>query len=604
MTNTIADLVQPDAESHVSRGALNAENGRVHAAIEEFRTALRLDPRDVSARIQLADLLLDQCQPRQAGQILLEAQAQAASAIEQNTPAAGVASAFKDIVRLVDAVRHYRAALDLSPRQASIHSGLARALRMQGQVDAAIEHLGIAIDLDARSETARAGMADVLLTVGRVEESIEHLRNLVAMRPDLDNLHSSLLLALHYRELCTPRELFEEHRRFGERPGLSDGNSWYPEHRNRHLSRPLRIAYISSDFRAHSVAYFIEPLIENHERRDFHVTCYSKVAVADAVTARLKRKADHWRDVRGFRTNDLVNAIRADEIDILVDLAGHTLGNSLRALSRRAAPIQVSYLGYPNTTGVPAIDYRLTDSWADPGPEADALCTEELVRLGPGFLCYRPPEDAPPVRDLPAGIDAPITFGSFNNLNKLSPEVIACWAALLKLVPKSRLVLKAGGFGHAAAREHIHSQFLAHGVGLERLQLIAQDPSLRSHLERYNEIDIALDTFPYNGTTTTCEAAWMGVPVLTLAGRTHVSRVGVSLLSQLGLPELIAGSVVQYVELAVGLSRDRERLATMRREMRTRMSRSSLTDPVATTKSVEEAYRKMWRTWVGTQSPS
>jgi predicted O-linked N-acetylglucosamine transferase (SPINDLY family) len=568
------------------------------AAEAELRAAVRLEPCNATARVQLADALIRQCHSRQAGQVLLQAQLESTSSAWDGSDTGEVAWAFKDVVRLVEAVKNYRAALELEPDNPGAHTRLAGALRLQGQLDECIQQFRTAVALDPDSDFARAGLADALLAVGEVEESVQQLQDLVDRRPELDSLHSSLLLALHYRALRTPAELFEEHTRYGDRHACfkSDPSRW--SRYNRDPERPLRIGYISPDFRTHSVAYFVEPIVKAHDRSEFRLYCYSNVIRADATTERFKSMADVWRDVNGMTNSQVADLIRSDELDILVDLAGHTLGNKLRALARRAAPIQVSYLGYPNTTGVPAIDYRLTDAWADPDGHTEALHTERLVRLDTGFLCYRPPEYAPAVGPLPAGADGPITFGSFNNLSKLSPEVVATWAELLRCAPGSKLMLKAGALGFAATRAHMLSRFRACGVSDERLHLVTQDASPRDHLERYNQVDIALDTFPYNGTTTTCESLWMGVPVVSLAGPTHVSRVGVSLLSQVGVPDLIARSREDYVEIARGLASDRGRLMAMRSGLREAMARSLLTDAEATTRAIEKAYRQMWRNWV------
>jgi protein O-GlcNAc transferase len=594
----VEPIADASVDAYIQQGAAQAEAGDLELATITFKAAVRIDPHYAPAHAHLADVLVRQCEPRQAGQVLVQAQLERRPSLVPTEASAEVASAFKDVVRLVEAIKHYRTALELTPDDAVIRTSLAGALRMQGHLDEAIEQFQLAITAGGGSDFARAGLADVLLTVGRVEESIEHLQHLVDTRPDLETLHSTLLLALHYGELCTPAQMVDEHRRYGRRHAATADTGWRPGVYDRDPDRRLRIGYLSPDFRNHSVAYFIEPLIEAHDRSQVEVICYAKVARPDATTRRLMARADAWRDVYGLSSPELVEAIRADRIDILVDLAGHTLGDSLCALARRTAPVQATYLGYPNCTGVPTIDYRITDRWTDPEGESDMLSTEQLVRTEGGFLCYRPPEYATPIALLPAGVDErQITFGSFNNLNKLSPQVITAWATLLKRVPRSRLVLKAAGLRYAAAREYVHERFQAQGIGAERLELAGQDAAPADHLLRYNRIDIALDTFPYNGTTTTCEALWMGVPVVTLAGRTHVSRVGVSLLSVLNMPELIADSPADYVELAVELAADSRRVVALRSDLRRRMMNSRLTDAPAAARAMEQAYRRMWRTW-------
>jgi predicted O-linked N-acetylglucosamine transferase (SPINDLY family) len=356
----------------------------------------------------------------------------------------------------------------------------------------------------------------------------------------------------------------------------------------------LHIGYVSPDFRAHSVAFFFEPLLEKHSKSSFRIFCYSDVMRPDFVTRRLQPLASVWRDVRHLSDKQLAAQIQADGIDILVDLAGHTAGNRMSVFTRRPAPVQVSWLGYPNTTGLSAMDYRLTDSWADPPGETESLHTETLVRLPGGFLCYDPHNDSV-TESVSRDENGPITFGSFNNLAKVTPEVISVWSALLTQVPDARLLLKTKPLRDEAVREHVYSLFREQGIARDRVELTGWVPGRGDHLGLYSRVDIGLDTFPYNGTTTTCEALWMGVPVITLAGHVHAGRVGVGLLSQVGLTELIARDRADYVALAGQLAGDRDRLAALHGGLRTRVSASALCDARAFAGHVEAAYRNMWR---------
>ncbi len=314
------------------------------------------------------------------------------------------------------------------------------------------------------------------------------------------------------------------------------------------------------------------------------------------MTRELQRITDGWCSTVGKTDLEIARTIRADAIDVLVDLAGHTGSNRLRVFGCRPAPVQVTYLGYPDTTGLRSMDYRLTDAWADP-PGGESYHTEELVRLPGGFLCYSPAPGSPPVSEPPFLASGDITFGSFNNLAKLSPELLETWAAILKEVPGSRLLLKSKGFLGPGVRERYRRMLAVHGVDPARLELIPWSLTLEHHLMAYSRVDIALDTFPYNGATTSCEALWMGVPVITLRGQSHAGRVGTSLLQSLGMPELIAGNGAQYVTLATGLVRDRERLAGLRRGLRKRMAGSALCDARRLCREVEAAFRAMWRRW-------
>jgi len=312
---------------------------------------------------------------------------------------------------------------------------------------------------------------------------------------------------------------------------------------------------------------------------------------------RLKSLVEHWHDISAIDDASLAEQIREDGIDILVDLAGHTAGGRLQTFARKPAPVQVAWLGYPCTTGLAAMDYRITDAYADPAGVSEAHYSETLFRLPDTFDCYGPPRDAPEVGYLPAIAQGHVTFGSFNNLAKLSAEVRALWARLLLAVPGSRLLLKSVPLADAAARQRLIGDFAAHGVGEERLILAAAEATHFSHLKRYHEVDIGLDPFPYNGVTTSFEAMWMGVPVVTLAGSGFISRMGVTMLTNLGMTELIADTPQGYVETAARLAGDIDRLAALRAGLRDRMAKSPLTDARRFTLNLESAYRQMWAEW-------
>jgi len=319
------------------------------------------------------------------------------------------------------------------------------------------------------------------------------------------------------------------------------------------------------------------------------------VARPDATTERLRGLSDGWVDVRGLDDTALAARIRDDGIDILVDLGGHTGGNRLLVFAREPAPVQVSYLGYPATTGLEAIGYRLTDARADPPGVADDFHGEALIRLNRCFLCYGTPDDAPEVAPRPA--DGPITFGSFNHLPKVTPEVVATWCRILDRVAGARLILKAKGLASAVTRDRVRALFADHGIAPERVETIAWLPAPGDHLALYGRVDIALDSFPYNGTTTTCEALWMGVPVVTLAGDRHAGRVGASLLATVGRDDLITATRDDYVARAVALAADADGRAAARRDLRERVRRSPLGDAAGLATEIEAAYRAMWRRW-------
>jgi predicted O-linked N-acetylglucosamine transferase (SPINDLY family) len=300
----------------------------------------------------------------------------------------------------------------------------------------------------------------------------------------------------------------------------------------------------------------------------------------------------------GKKDEEVAKLIRRDRIDILVDLAGHTGDNRLFVFAYKPAPVQVSWLGYPNTTGLQAIDYRLTDAVADPAGEADSLHSEKLVRLKNGFLCYRPSPAAPGIAPLPCLEKGHITFGSFNNISKTSPAVVKTWAEIMRLVPNAHLILKCTQFADKGTRDRYTRLFNDEGIAQDRIRLLAKLPKTEDHLDLYGQVDIGLDPFPYNGTTTTCEALWMGVPVVTMLGERHAGRVGASIMHQVGMTELlVAGDVNAYVNKALFLAGDVHRLAELRRNLRSRLANSPLCDARSFAENIENEYRKMWQRW-------
>jgi len=402
---------------------------------------------------------------------------------------------------------------------------------------------------------------------------------------------------MNYEESSQER-IFRESRHFEASQAGVLASARRPFANDRDPQRVLRVGYVSADFRRHSVAYFLRGLVASHDRERVRVYCYSNVERADAVTAEFQLLADEWRPVTGLPDEAMAELVRADGIDILVDLGGHTGGNRLLVFARKPAPIQVSWLGYPNTTGLQAIDYRLTDEIADPPGEADALHTEALVRLPGGFLCFRPGIAVAGAAVTPrdAGADR-MTFGSFNTLSKVTSDVIRAWAEVLNGIPGSRLLIKSETLDEAGARSRITGAFAAHGVEPERIELLPWIEDYAQHMALYSRVDVALDTFPYNGTTTTCEALWMGVPVVTLRGNRHAARVGASVLYHAGLPQWIAESEPGYIALATGSAADLPALRLSRPAIAERVRTSVLTNQARFTDELEGVYRRIWATY-------
>ena len=493
---------------------------------------------------------------------------------------------------------HLRRALEIEPRSPHANYNLAVVLRRRGHLGAAAGHYRAALAADPGHAAAVAALGTVIRAWGKSEEAEPYFRRALEIDPEMWTAHANILLNLQALPDRAAADVFAEHRAWAARYAAPLAPESARHDNDRDPERRLRIGYVSPDFHDHSVAFFIEPPLEAHDREHVEIFCYADDDVADAVTERLRGHADHWRSLVDVDDAGLAEMVRADRIDILVDLTGHTAKSRLLAFARRPAPVQVSYLGYPDTTGMDQIDYRLTDALADPDGVTDPFHSECLVRLPQGFLCYRPPDDAPPVGRLPALAAGRFTFGSFNNLSKITSRTIAVWADVLKAVDGARLIVKSRGLVDEAVRRDLLAAFARRGVDAERIDLYGAIADRRAHLDLYNSIDIALDSFPYNGATTTCEALWMGVPVITLAGERHAGRVGNSILGRVGLADLVAADARAYVTLATELAGDRERLADLRRGLRERVSSSPLADARGFTRALEEAYRTMWRDWV------
>lgn len=475
-------------------------------------------------------------------------------------------------------------------------------LRQLGRLSDAMQDLRALIETDPRDARAHAGLAGLYKDEGRINDALAHGRKAVELDPGNAEFHGNLIMNMHYGEGIAPSEVFDAHRAWGLAHAASAHkstrlvNSPDPE-------RALRIGYFSPDFKEHSVAYFIAPILAHHNRARCTVFCYSNLPPEreDPMTEQLRVRADVWREISAMTDDDAAALVGADGIDILVDLAGHTAGNRLGVFARRAAPVQMTWIGYPGTTGVPAMDYRLTDAVADPDPNADRNYTEKLLRIPQGFLCYAPPPKTPEPAPPPHESKGFVTFGSFNNLAKLNDSLMRWWAAILDAIPDSRLVLKAGALADDTVRARIHASFSRLGIDIRRIELLSWVPTAAGHLGHYGQVDVALDTFPYNGTTTTCEALWMGVPVVTRSGMTHASRVGASLLSNIGLSELIADTADRYVEVAVALAHDLSRMRELRKTLRDRMRGSPVMDGRGFCDRLETCYRDAWWRWCSNQ---
>jgi len=473
--------------------------------------------------------------------------------------------------------------------------------RSMNQNTLAIEHFSKAIQLKPNAPAVLNNLGLCLMKVGRAVGAIDLFRNVVAADPQHAHAYSNLLLHLNYLPNTSRSEMFEEAKTWAS---IQVPSSLARQRHDNVLQpdRKLRIGYISPDFKEHSVMFFFESLLLGHNRECFEIYGYGNVQNSDSVTESAIERFDFYRNIMAVSHKDVAELIEADKIDILVELAGHTMRNSLRVLARKPAPIQVSYLGYPNTTGMSQIDYRLTDALADNEEQPDYY-TEELISLPNGFLCYNPGDVQPTVMALPASINDFITFGCFNNISKINPELMKLWIPILNALPSSRLMLKFGEVGDTQVKEYYLNLFQDLGLANARERIVLANwlPSPK-HLELYNSVDIALDTYPYNGTTTTCQALLMGVPVISLMGQAHASRVGFDILSRLGLQFFAAQTDTDYVNKAIALASNPEALTKLRATMRQRLAASPLCNYRLITHDIETAYRKMWRDYCNSQT--
>lgn len=593
--------------------------GRMDEAQTHYLKALEIEPGFARARSNLASLQSHQGQ-------FDDAITSNRHALEQQPDDAGIHHNLGELLQkkgqLMEALSHYDAALRLLPDFAEAHNHRGTVLQLLGHFDEAENaysralalqpnyayahlHLGnlhqecgrfeAALNTYNRALTCQSEMAEAwnniggcLLLSGQYRQSIEAHGKALTLQPDNQAMASNHLLALNYDPGQTVHTLAAAHRQWGNAFPRTTPGTPHPMR----AGRRLRIGYVSPDFRTHSVAYFIEPVLLAHDPARFEVFCYAEVLTPDTTTQRLRETVPHWRDTCGLSDETVAGEIRQDKIDILVDLAGHTQRNRLGVFALHPAPVQISYLGYPNTTGLATMDYRLTDARADP-PGQDDSYTEQLYRLPAGFLCYRPPHDAPAVVPSPSEANGYITFASFNNLAKVNEDVITAWAEILRDVPRSRLRLKNRAFGDASVRHRYITQFENHGINAKRLHMSGLAHDISSHLALYGEVDIALDTFPYNGTTTSCEALWMGVPIISRIGDRHAGRVGISLLHRLGLEPLCAPDLNSYVALAIKLANNPDKLHIMRDNLRQLMM-ISLCDAPTFTHQIEQAYTDIW----------
>ncbi|MCC6301855.1 MAG: tetratricopeptide repeat protein [Gammaproteobacteria bacterium] len=580
----------PTVRHHLGDAFFRA--GRTEEAIVSYRDALRINSKYSEAQLALGLAYYRSGQLRQAVVSWENAAALKPGYAEAYN---NLGTAYLDQGHLEKAAANFEKTIALRPESAVPVCNLGLVRFKQGRFDEAVACYRKSIGLKPDYAEALFNLGVALTSQGRIEEAIVCYGQGLQIDPDSPIGLSARASALNRLAAVAPNEAFAAHRAFAERCEAPLKRNRRGHSNTREPDRRLRVGYVSPDFRHHSVAYFIAPVFEHHDRSRIEVFGYYNSLEHDDRTDWLSAKTDHWRVCASWSDEQLAERIRADGIDVLVDLAGHTNGNRLLTFARKPAPVQVTYLGYPGTTGLDAIDYRLC-TW-DTDPEgAEAWHSEQLYRLPRTLWCYRPALDRPE-KDSPGSQISGVTFGSMNGYPKISPEIFSLWMEILRAVPRSRLIMTSVPSG--SVHQALNDQVQRHGVDPQRIIAHARlsDPEYQQLLR---QIDIALDPYPYNGTTTTCETLWSGVPVVSLSGDRSVSRSGYALLKQLGLEALVARSEAEYVSIAVELASDRARLARLRTDLPERFERSPLRDEAGFIGELEAAYREMWRSWCST----
>lgn len=613
--------------AHFNLGSLLQNEGRVDEAAAHYRRAIDLNPSYVEALFNLATVLQDQGDPggaancyrkvlalnpslfrahlnlgivlqRMGDQEAAAAQYRTALTYNPGSPEAqnNLGAALQALGRPEEAADSYRKVLELDGGSVRARGNLALALWQAGQLQEAARHCRQALELDPGCSQACNTLGLILSDQGQHDAAAAQFRRAFGLDAGFVQAHENLLFTLNHVADADGSATFAEHLRWGERhadPLLKRSSVRF---RDRANGGRLRIGYVSPDFRFHSVGFFIEPVLAAHDHGAVEVYAYSSVARPDAVTERMRGLVDGWRNIVGFDDERAAQMIEDDRIDILVDLAGHTGEARLGIFARKPAPVQASYLGYLNTTGMKAIDYRITDAWADPPGQADRLHCETLVRLPGGLLCFSEPAGCPGVTALPADRAGRITYGCFSNSRRITPAAVALWSRLLETESDACLVLKSKQFSDEATASIYREWFRREGIEPPRVQFEGGSGWVE-YLESYGRIDITLDPFPYAGGTVTCQSLWMGVPVVTLAGRIGFARTGASILSSMGLVDLIAHDEAQYLAIASTLARDRKRLRQLRSSLRQTMQGSPLMDAKRCASALEASYQWMWARW-------
>ena len=587
-----AITLKPDyCEAHGNLGNVLSAKGQFPEALTAYRRAAALQPTRPEIHYHLGNALQTKGQLDEA-----VASYRQAIALRPNYPEAhnNLGSALKVLGQLDGALASLREAIALRPNFPEACNNLGDALKESGQLDAAVDACRQAIAFRPNFAEAYGTLGNVLKDMGMLDEAIAAYRQAIALKPNLAIAHSNLVYTLHFHPGCTARDIAEEASRWNRQHAEPLRNLIRLHANDRDPGRRLRVGYVSPDFSEHVVGRALFSLLASHDRQRFEIFAYAEVPVPDDFTGRLRAHVDHWRNIVGLSDEEADQVVRDDRIDILVDLTLHMAHNRLLIFARKPAPVQVTWLGYPSTTGMRTMDYRLSDRSMDPPGLNDPSYSEQTVYLSDTFQCYNPLNEDVPVGPLPASERGYVAFGCLNNFCKINDAVLELWSQILNRVTNSHLLLLT----HRGSHQQRIRDFLANrGIAPERVEFPAKPPTHREYLQLYQTMDIGLDPFPYNGHTTSMDSVWMGVPVVSLHGLTAVSRAGLSQCSNLSLMELVTADREDYVRIAVELANDLPKLIELRATLRQRMKQSPLMDTARFARNVETAYRTMWQIW-------
>jgi protein O-GlcNAc transferase len=591
---------EPDnAEVVHMLGVLAAQTGWLERAGELIGRAISLSPNAAAFHNSLGNVL------RARGR-LDDAIAAYRKAIQLKTdfadPHGNLGNALRDKGLLDEAILAFRKAIQLNPKYVEAHSNLGNALRDKGELDEAIAAYTMALRIDPQRAEVHNNLGNVLKDKGQLDDAISSYSQALRLRPTHSKAHSNLLFTLAYHPDYDAAAILKESQNWDRQHGLPLANQNKNYSNDQNPNRRLRIGYVSPDFREHCQSLFTIPLLSHHNHEAFEIFCYADVRLPDAITDRLRRFADFWRNMVGLNDQQLADMIRADQIDILIDLTMHMSSGRPLLFARKPAPIQIAWLAYPGTTGQSAIDYRLTDPYLDPPGVGDEFYREKSIRLPDTFWCYDPLTTEPKPNALPAKAAGHITFGCLNNFCKVTAPTLSLWTKVLSAIPNSKMLVLASPGNH---RQQMLNSLAKQKIDPARIEFVAFQPR-RQYLEQYHCIDIGLDTIPYNGHTTSLDSFWMGVPVVTRIGRTIVGRAGWSQLCNLNLRELAAETDDGFVQIATNLAGDLDRLASLRSSLREQMESSPLMDGRRFAANIEMVYREIWNRWCqpGSISPA